>query len=58
MGNAAKNTSKKKREHKVSKGINGGGGKVRLTELEKALMGKGAMRRIALPVKPKAGTDA
>lgn len=32
----------KKREHKESKGIHGGGGKVRLTHIEKILMGKGA----------------
>jgi hypothetical protein len=33
--------SKKKRKQKISKGINGGGGKVKLTTLQKALMGKG-----------------
>jgi hypothetical protein len=37
---------KKKRNPKVSKGINGGGGKTRLTELQKALMGKGIMAKI------------
>lgn len=37
---------KKKRTPKVSKGINGGGGKTRLTELQKALMGKGIMSRL------------
>lgn len=46
-------SSKKKRAHKVSKGVHGGGGKVRLTELEKALMGKGAMKRIEKMAKPK-----
>lgn len=39
-------TSKKARKTKVSKGIHGGGGKVRLTELQKALMGGGVMRRV------------
>lgn len=32
---------KKKRTTKTSKGINGGGGKVRLSIIEKVLMGKG-----------------
>lgn len=32
---------KKKREHKVSQGKHGGGGKVRLTTLQLALLGKG-----------------
>lgn len=32
---------KKKRTSKKSLGVNGGGGKVRLTVIEKALMGKG-----------------
>lgn len=45
--------SKRKRTPKTSKGIHGGGGKVRLTELEKALMGKGVMRRIERPAKTK-----
>jgi hypothetical protein len=35
-------SSKRKREHKVSKGEHGGGGKVNLTNIEKILMGKGA----------------
>lgn len=34
---------KRKRKTKVSKGIHGGGGKVSLTVLEKALMGKGVL---------------
>ena len=34
-------TGKSKRKTKTSKGIHGGGGKVRLTEVEKALLGKG-----------------
>jgi hypothetical protein len=33
--------SKKKRTPKTSKGIHGGGGKVKLSVIEKALMGKG-----------------
>lgn len=37
---------KKKRNPKVSKGVNGGGGKTTLTELQKVLMGKGLMSRI------------
>lgn len=32
---------KKKRTHKTSKGVHGGGGKVSLTRLELALLGKG-----------------
>ena len=36
-------SGKRKRTSKTSKGIHGGGGKVRLTELEKALMGKGIL---------------
>lgn len=32
---------KKSRTHKVSKGIHGGGGKVSLTRLQLALLGKG-----------------
>lgn len=36
---------KKKRAHKVSKGQHGGGGKVRLTTLELALMGKGMLHK-------------
>lgn len=46
-------SSKKPRKHKVSKGQHGGGGKVHLTELQKALMGKGAMKRIERFAKPK-----
>lgn len=37
---------KKKRNPKTSKGINGGGGKVSLSELQKALLGKGAFDRL------------
>lgn len=37
---------KRRRAHKVSNGINGGGGKVRLSEMEKALMGKGVFDRL------------
>lgn len=33
--------AQKKRKTKVSKGIHGGGGKASLSEVEKALMGKG-----------------
>ena len=38
-------TSKKKRAHKESKGINGGGGRLStpLTRVEKVLMGKGML---------------
>lgn len=32
---------KKARTHKVSRGIHGGGGKVRLTDLQRVLLGKG-----------------
>lgn len=35
--------AKKKRASKTSKGIHGGGGKVRLSTLQKALMGKGML---------------
>ena len=34
---------KSKRKTKISKGIHGGGGKVRLTVLQKALLGKGIL---------------
>lgn len=37
-------TGKSKRTHKVSKGEHGGGGKVRLTEIQKALLGKGIIQ--------------
>jgi hypothetical protein len=46
-------SSKRPRKPKKSKEIHGGGGKVRLTELQKALMGKGAMKRIERFAKPK-----
>lgn len=36
--------NKKKRTPKVSAGINGGGGKVTLTTLQKALLGKGLVQ--------------
>lgn len=39
---------KKKREHKVSRGIHGGGGKVKLTRLQLALLGKGPTARAAV----------
>ena len=45
--------SKKKREHKVSGGTGVGSRKVRLTELQKALMGGGAMARITIPAPNK-----
>jgi hypothetical protein len=51
-------SSKKARKHKVSKGEHGGGGKVRLTELQKALMGKGAMKRIEKAAKPRKRDEA
>lgn len=35
---------KKKRAHKTSKGIHGGGGEVTLTTVQKALMGKGLVQ--------------
>lgn len=50
MGSVAK-TSKKKRDHKVSKGEHGGGGKVRLTNIEKVLLGKGLLSK-SKPVTP------
>lgn len=34
----------KKRTSKTSKGIHGGGGKVRLTDLQKVLLGGGMLR--------------
>lgn len=43
-------SSKRKRDHKVSRGVHGGGGKTRLTELEKALMGKGVLARYRAPL--------
>jgi hypothetical protein len=36
--------SKRKREKKVSLGIHGGGGKVTLSTVEKALLGKGLVQ--------------
>ena len=45
-------SSKKPRKHKVSKGEHGGGGKVRLTELQKVHMGGGAFKRVERLVKP------
>lgn len=38
-------SSKKKRKQKISKGEHGGGGKVQLTTLQKALMGKGIIAK-------------
>ncbi len=38
--------AKRKRDKKISKGENGGGGKVRLTEIQKALLGKGTLARL------------
>ncbi len=35
--------TQKKRKAKTSKGIHGGGGKVRLTTIQKALLGKGML---------------
>lgn len=48
MGNArGKHKSRnRKRTPKRSKGINGGGGRVSLTEIEKVLLGKGLMQRV------------
>lgn len=36
----------RKRTAKRSKGVHGGGGKVRLSEMQKVLMGKGAYQRL------------
>lgn len=51
-----KTNSKKPRKHKVSRGIHGGGGKLRprMNEVEKALMGKGVMSRLNRPPKRRA----
>lgn len=44
-------SNQKKRATKVSKGIHGGGGKTRLTPLQRVLMGKGALVNIHKPAK-------
>lgn len=43
---AKQGSSKKKRKPKTSKGIHGGGGKTRLSGLEKVLMGKGVFQSL------------
>lgn len=40
-------TGKSKRKPKTSKGIHGGGGKVRLSEVQKALLGRGLCESFA-----------
>lgn len=51
-----KSNSKKPRKTKVSKGIHGGGGKLRprMDEVSKALMGQGVMARLDRPPKRRA----
>jgi hypothetical protein len=51
-------SGKRKREHKVSKGEHGGGGKVKLTVVQKALMGKGIAHNAGSRSKPKARKGA
>jgi len=56
----------KKREKKTSKGINGGGGKYRMSELDKALIvpahleriGAARSRRLGKPAKPGSPSKA
>lgn len=51
-------TSKKPRKHKVSMGKHGGGGKVKLTELQKAQLGGGVHARFGSGKDTKAGQRA
>lgn len=52
-------SSKKQRAHKVSKGIHGGGGKVRLNEVQKVLLNGGLYRRLKdVPTRQKDVAEA
>ena len=49
--------TKKKREHKTSKGEHGGGGKVRLSYIQKILLGGGALRTVRKKEPEQKGTE-
>lgn len=53
---AEKGNSQRKRAHKVSKGIHGGGGKTHLTVLEKVLLGRGRLASFR-PVERRKSND-